>query len=282
MSFKKEDLQIVIVLYKQKLNDSVSFKSIIASNSDIEILIYDNSPHSDLNAKKYPSINYIHDDRNLGVSIAYNKGAEVAKKNEKKWLLLLDQDTLLPDNFFSNLEFQIAQFPVSHLYSMHLYNDGQLISPGGYRFKKGYLLNHINTGTNKLDNLTFLNSGLLLSTDLFYRAGGYDTKVPLYFSDFVFVNRLRKFISTFVLLPINLIHNLSSNNELDIPAFKFRYNLYLTGAFEALKSERNGYLSYYLTTFLRAVKLSVKLKDFYYVRVYLRRTQNKDNFQQKS
>ncbi len=276
MSINVENLFVVIVLYKEKLADSISFKSFGNINlKKCEVLIYDNSPQLDIDAKSNESVTYLHDPRNLGVSYAYNKGAELAKERGKNWLLLLDQDTELPFNFIGEIENQTKKYPSSSLYAMRLLNNQALFSPSGYRFKKGYLLKGMMPGLNRLDNITFLNSGLLLSTDLFSEAGGYDNSVPLYFSDFVFINRLRKIISTFVLLPINLNHSLSSNDETDIPSFKIRYQFFMDGAFQALKSEKNGYIAYYISTFLRAVKLSVKLKDTHYLSAYLAKIKSK-------
>ena len=42
-------------------------------------------------------IHYISDPTNPGVSKAYNVGFELARQLNKKWLLLLDQDTVFPD-----------------------------------------------------------------------------------------------------------------------------------------------------------------------------------------
>ena len=271
MSVEKDGILIVIVLYKEKLRDSISFKSLNVCKIANKILVYDNSPVIDNEAVRNKAFFYVHDERNLGVSYAYNEAAQLALKLGKKWLLLLDQDTELPEGFMEDVENMSKAHPPVSLYAMKLYSNGQLISPSGYRYKKGYLLNYIEIGLNKLNNITFLNSGLLISTALFLKAGGYDKNVPLYFSDFVFINRLRRMIDSFVLLPIELIHNLSSNDETDIPSFKVRYNFYLDGAFQAMKSERNGYIAYYLTTFLRAVKLTVKLKDFYFMKFYLKK-----------
>lgn len=269
MSIERDTILVVIVLYKQKLDDSLSYISFNSKKINNKVFVFDNSPLIDIDASKNKAVIYRHDYRNLGVSYAYNEAAKVALKLGKDWLLLLDQDTQLPEGFMDDVENIPKAYPPVSLYAMKLYSNRNLISPSGYKYKKGYILNRIEVGLNKLTNITFLNSGLLISTEAFLKAGGYDNNVPLYFSDFVFINRLRKVIDSFVLLPIDLIHDLSSNDESDIPSFKVRYDFYLDGAFQALESEQNGHLAYYLTTFLRAVKLSVKFSDFYFMKRYL-------------
>ncbi|MBD3749610.1 MAG: glycosyltransferase [Sphingobacteriales bacterium] len=269
MNFSIKNLQIIIVLFKEKISTSISYKSITESDPEINVFIYDNSPTRDPDAEKFPNVVYIHDKRNLGVSTAYNEGAKFAKSKNIEWLLLLDQDTQVPVNFLSQLKLNINMTNPLNLYAMRLYSNGMLLSPCGYKFKRGNFLRNIKEGKNNLKKITFLNSGLLLSTELFFKVQGYDKNVPLYFSDFVFINRLRKHIKTFTLLPIDLIHNLSSNDTKDKKKFQGRYNLYLKGAFEALASEKEGYISYFATTFFRAIKLSLTLKDSYYIKSFM-------------
>ena len=56
-------------------------------------------------------INYLHDPENSGVSRAYNVGALHAKKNQRQWILLLDQDTTLPDTFLERYGDAIEKNP---------------------------------------------------------------------------------------------------------------------------------------------------------------------------
>lgn len=274
MKLTKENLLIVIVLYKEKLNAAQSFSTIVKGNSTQDIYVYDNSPERDFDAEKYSFVTYFHDSSNAGVSTAYNKGAQHAQKEKKEWLLLLDQDTSIPPDFINNLILEVEKKQGYELYATRLLNHGKLLSPCGYKFKRGYQLDDLETGVQPIHDITFLNSGLLISLDLFTRVNGYDASVPLYFSDFVFVNKLRKLINAFVLLTIELHHNLSSNDMTDIRAFKIRYDLYLKGAFEAYRSEKSGLISYVLTTFFRAAKLSYTFKDGYYIISYFSNLKN--------
>jgi GT2 family glycosyltransferase len=266
--FSIDDVLIVLVLYKEKLSSAAAFKKLSETNSNLSWFIYDNSPVIDIDAANYSSVTYVSDITNPGVSTAYNKAAAFAKKNGKRWLLLFDQDTEIPGDFVYLLQEHIYRQPISDLYAMRLINKGQLVSPCGYKYKRGYALPPLKIGEHSLKNITFLNSGLLVSVELFLKVGGYDVNVPLYFSDFIFINRLRNVTKTFTLLPIDLIHNLSSNDVSDRESFKKRYDYYLKGAFEAMKSDKNGRLYYYLTTALRAFKLTVALKNIYYIKKY--------------
>lgn len=65
------------------------------------VVIYDNSSHARaLPAELLPGCLYVHDAGNGGTAAAYEHAINLALTRDIDWLLLLDQDTLLPYNFF--------------------------------------------------------------------------------------------------------------------------------------------------------------------------------------
>ncbi len=88
----------VLVLYKSRLEDSATFVSLSSSlknsNAKMDIVVYDNSPTPMVTESEHISdnwrIHYLHDETNPGVSKAYNEGFRIARKLQKRWLLLLD------------------------------------------------------------------------------------------------------------------------------------------------------------------------------------------------
>ena len=103
---------IEIVLYNKKINDSTTFisldnhKTIINQLfSQIELLIYDNSSTPQIfDIVNSFSVKYKSNKKNGGVSAAYNYAFDIAKKKNFKWMLLLDQDTELNENYFIELK----------------------------------------------------------------------------------------------------------------------------------------------------------------------------------
>lgn len=66
-----------------------------------QVLVYDNSPEAVVpSAALLPGLTYRHDRQNGGTAAAYRAGAELAAALGLPWLLLLDQDTALPADFF--------------------------------------------------------------------------------------------------------------------------------------------------------------------------------------
>src|ERR1035438_2822606 len=97
---------IVVVLYKTSLGDSESIAGLSRSFEmlpqlldSMSILIWDNSP-SRLDNPELPfSFEYMYAGENLGISSAYNRAMLVAEASGCPWLMFLDQDTTLTDNF---------------------------------------------------------------------------------------------------------------------------------------------------------------------------------------
>lgn len=263
---------IVIVLYKQSLDDCQSFNVLKKiKNKQIALFVYDNSP-SRGNVIHFPEslqIMYMHNPSNPGVSKAYNEGSSYAKKNGFDYLLLLDQDTELPENFIYELEKINSAVTTYPLVSFRLMRAGEQLSPFNYRFKRGSMMvNQSESGVHPLKNISLLNSGILISVELFDKAGGYDENVELYFSDFVFLNRVRRIQKDFYISPIVFKHSMSSDDTSNLESFMQRFKFYLIGARQASVSE-NCYSIYAITTFLRVIKVAIKIKSLVPLRQFL-------------
>jgi len=136
-------LTIIIVIYNIELEDSESFQSILqmhAEEAELNVFVYDNSlKPQKLKAYKNIRLSYVHDPNNSGVSKAYNTGAENAKKEQKEWVLLLDQDTTLPSDILKQYNSAIKTYSEAKLIVpiLQLAN-GKIFSPCSYRFKRGF------------------------------------------------------------------------------------------------------------------------------------------------
>ena len=178
-----EDLLIVVVLFKTKPEDSVTYSCLdlaFRSASVIpEILLYDNSP-APANIKG-KNITYIHDPCNKGVGHAYNNAAIHARGRQKNWMLLLDQDTRVDAALFDHMETAIRTHPSSVAFVPGIRDKIGLLSP--FRFSGGRGRRIVAPGgVLPLKTHRFINSGLLINCSAFTRAGGYDERIPLDFS----------------------------------------------------------------------------------------------------
>ena len=254
----------VIVLYKTPLINSTTFQTLKASlesnfiNSRIDLLVCDNSPEEHIDSKECVSsecfnLFHLYDSSNPGISISYNRAAEIASAKEKKWLLMFDQDTRLPIDGLHQYIKNLKNLPNFPLYVPKLFVADKLMSPCRYFMYRGSHLPEIKAGINRLKRKNILNNGVLVSLDAFKKVGGYDERVWLYFSDFVFFDRLKKHYKEFVVLDCNVEHELSSSDYRDIRFAIERFCHYCQGAKAASVSNSsfNAYLGYTLTVGLR-------------------------------
>lgn len=261
----------VLVLYKCKLEDSETFNSLAASlnraGKSLDILVYDNSPVKHYSQSKFCIDNfyvyYISDTSNPGVSKAYNIGAALAKEKNKKWLLLLDQDTVFPLDAIK--KYNDHQLKESVICAPILKSEYGVISPCRYKWGHGKALKHYVPGMNNFSNKSLLNSGLLVPLELFNAIGGYDERIPLDFSDHDFVERAIKITSVFFLSEIVCKHSLSAV-DIDKNRVLFRFRSYLKGAKVCcMKGKSWGFR---ISVMLRTLKLSVKYKSFDFLKMY--------------
>ena len=266
------DLVCILVLYKLTLEESDTFislsKSIESTSSKCTIVVYDNSPEPHYNSSKiYPNWNilYVHNKENGGVSIAYNEGAKLAQTLNKKWLLLLDQDTYFELNLFEKYFENINSYQIGKVFVPILKSGFNNISPSYYFLKRGKAMGDIIPGPLKFKNKTFLNSGLLISLDTFLEAKGYIETIKLYYSDFSFSEKLSRINKYFYVVDSFAKHSLNSNDGSNIITF----TIYCQGAYQFSKeSNLSGGIFLFITVLLRSVKLSIKYRKFEYLSIF--------------
>lgn len=274
MLLNLNNLLSVIVLYKSSLNDSKTFQTLLVSlegsNSDLVLLVYNNSPSFwEYTGEGYEGVKIIYypDKENSGVSKAYNLGYKYAQKYNKKFVLTLDQDTNLPYNFFKNFflaEKKYRDDDILLFCSRMKYKD-KLVSPSffSYLFKTKEI-GQINEGIHSLKGLAIINSGLIISVKLFEKVGGYNELIKLDFSDFDFLKRAEKHINNFVLLDNDCQHMLSGEEKPNKEKSLTRFQYYLDGAKEYQKSFMES-IVLFIWVFLRSVNLGFRHKTFSFI-----------------
>ncbi|MEZ0485831.1 hypothetical protein [Fibrella aquatica] len=205
---------------------------------------------------------------NPGVSAAYNIAGRLAKRLEKQWLLLLDQDTKLPIGFWKQYELSIEKYTNSPVHAPRLYDGEVLASPCGYLLYRGRVLTQIDAGITPMRGRNVLNSGLLVSVESFWKVGGYDESVGLYFSDFVFFDRLKNSYKNFAVVDIDLAHNLSSSDYSDLDVALHRFHLYCKGAYAASKGDPVKKFLYTITVGARSLLMNRRFSTFRFSRIF--------------
>lgn len=214
-------LYIIIVLYKTKIVDSLTYKAIL-KNIDIlnkipyRLLVYNNSSEVEIPESNNYEV-YTPKD-NLKLAGAYNYALQKATEGGYKWLLLLDQDTELTKEYFIEL-CQFVNSSDSDNYDIAipiLKNEDFYLSPlickkdiGPFAY-----VNEVRTKSdiNNLSDDTFIsayNSVSLLSVSSLLRIGGFGHAYKLDMLDYYYYYKLSQIHSKVYVFPIYLKQNLS-------------------------------------------------------------------------
>jgi rhamnosyltransferase len=263
---------IVLVVYGEDFSKSITYTSLKANfdkgTENFGLVVYDNSAknsQSNIDVELAYS-EYFHNQNNPGVSAAYNYGWKVAKAKGFDWLLLLDQDTNLPENGLQIYKESIKSFPDVLIHAPILKNELLIISPSAYKYRRGFALKEISPGKYSLANIRPLNSGLCLNIAVLDAVGGYNEKIRLDFSDFDFMRRAAFKFNHFVVIPLIGKHQLSSLNETFDQAV-LRYMFYCNGGRNSIIIFID-YIFLGIVCFLRGLKLTLKFKSLRFLIVY--------------
>jgi GT2 family glycosyltransferase len=132
-------------------------------------LIYDNSPVSQLlDCGVHERIDLFHDASNGGTRAAYLYALKIAKKKGYPWILFLDHDTDLPQDFFLDAERALATAPAAPICAVvpRVFDGLTLISPSKITsFGRVYSLQDGHATHNSSDELTAIASASIVRTE---------------------------------------------------------------------------------------------------------------------
>lgn len=259
-------LNIIIIIYNIKLEESASFKMSFERINEFSITIVDNTTieeirlHNKNTAEKY-GVSYLTKSKNIGLSKGYNLAIDNIKKNspETKWIITLDQDTLLNKAYFDEVEEKINNTDGTYLYYPTAASDIGIISP--VLINKYYIKN-IHEFADANHNLVFINSGLLMNIALFERIK-YDESLFLDMIDYDLACQLIKNKQ------INKISNMKCTIKQDFSGANFssfecdysRFKLYVSDFKTFSKKWKVSTCYTYYILLKRAVKLMVHYRS---------------------
>lgn len=209
------EIVAVIVLYtKEESMDSPTLEMLIERK--IKTYVYDNSNNTTIinNGKGFESdlIYYTHNPSNPGLAVAYNW--VISQEPKKKWILLLDQDTLLNSTYFEALEsvkgasaFKVILPQVVDPIAK------EVVSP--LRYFYGNRHKALNQSGPVFSALTAINSGSLLNIDTLRSIGFFNTNYPLDYLDHATFRKLNKEPLGYFVLDSIIEHDLSVKHITD-------------------------------------------------------------------
>jgi GT2 family glycosyltransferase len=211
----------VIVLYKRAPEQSQTIQSLIqvfgrnpVLNDSVRVLLWDNSPVPASEASLPFRFELRHGGHNVGTSGAYNHAMELAESLSCPWLLLLDQDTQVSEEFLQGMIGYGARFErVTDVATVvpFIFSHGALVSPRRMlRFNRMQQIPVTFCGLCK-DKAYAVNSATLLRVAALKEVGGYSDEFWLDLSDvYVFqaLHRIGKHM--YVACDLQVEHSIAS------------------------------------------------------------------------
>jgi len=154
---------VVVVIFNRRCSESVSFVKMLQISLPVLLLI-DNSTDTEIIEynRQYclqQKCEYYFMGENKGLSKAYNAGIERIG-NRTDYLMILDDDTIVPDDVFSQLAKGIIENPTADIYVPYVTDQKALLSPSR---RMSSLFFRLHTRPNTFSsNMSAINSGLVI------------------------------------------------------------------------------------------------------------------------
>lgn len=269
-----DKILILIVLYKKSIEESVSYRTlkecIKSQNIRYKLIIYNNSSEYGL-AESADAI-VINSDHNGKLSSAYNYAWRYALAEGYQWLLLLDQDSELSEDYVGCLsDFRQNMTDDSIVAVVPKLADGsQILSPRKIS-SVGWWENALQRTGIQRGRVVAFNSLSLLNVNFVQSIGGFSDKYPLDMLDHWYYNQIYLQKKKVYVLDCMINHNLSFQNyERDVDLVRHT---------EFLEAERlfvkelglRYYVGYKVKLFLRVIKQYLIFGDKRYATITLKK-----------
>jgi GT2 family glycosyltransferase len=265
-------IQCVVVLYKQRPDQAKSLVSLIEIRrqdqsiaNKVRIFVQDNSP--DIQPPAIATFSnemaYHHDPTNPGLASAYNAALAIADSQGCKWLLLLDQDTVLSRDFLFGL-LTAVQSPVAERACAivpQLIRAGKLLSPHLVR-RRSYDPLPIGFSGFTSEPLLPCNSASCLKVQTLISIGGFPQEYWLDFLDYAVFHKLHAAGGHVYVMDAQLEHNLSLHNmEAEVSITRYINMLAAEWMFIRETKPRSDRLLHRLDLFKRALRQVARLRN---------------------
>ena len=187
----KVTLFALVVVYGCRAEDTASLQTLLRcprNGCELRVLVWDNSPvPQPLAPDLAQAVHFVSTPENLGLPIIYNRVASQWLK-PGEYLLLLDQDSVLPPEFLDRAAAAISAHRDIDLFLPIVDAGGRQASPLTYVMGWGRTWKQRVTGRMPARNVCAINSGMLIAGRyLADSAPAYDEQLRFYGTDTQFM-----------------------------------------------------------------------------------------------
>lgn len=216
-------LYALVVIYNKSCDESTTLACLRNYAERIRVVVFDNSTKENSNFLWCKERGYIYhsEKRNIGLSKAYNYVLRTLKKTDSDYIIILDDDTSLPDSYFQEV-FQKIKSHQYHLLLPVVLSGKEMISPCNMEFDckpKGVSdRKQIN-----IAKISAINSGMVVRLDV-YEKINYDENMFLECIDHDFMNRVRQDHLRILVLESEIYqdYSLESKGNLETAILRFK------------------------------------------------------------
>jgi hypothetical protein len=264
------DLTILVCLYNKDLLTSSTIQSLLKAKSKsyiTTVYIWDNSTlrlkqdSIDFLKNDFSKLVYKHTPENQPLSKIYNSVVNTLD-SEHSYLMLCDDDSVIPESFFEILINRINLNPTVNLFLPKIYSKSILVSPAKDYLIRTKFIKDLQPGILLSGSTTAINSGMVISNRVFMDGFRYDENLRFYGTDNYFMNQYSINYRHLIVLDVEIFHSLSFNEVKDINN-KIRIFREIKRANKIIYE--NHFLKrqlVLLNNLLVATKLSLKFKSF--------------------
>lgn len=228
---------VVIVIFETKVKDHWLYKAHPnLFNNELVLSYFDNSKAAQ-NIDSSEKTLYFHNEKNMGVSSCFNRGFELADHLKKEYVLLLDQDTWFEPAAFHELVCLIKKYGKNYIYAP-LVQGTRLYSPFIQKLGLAKIItkNQVSCGIPiEFKKECIINSGAIISLQIYNKIGGFNESIKLDFSDIMFFRKCKKNHIFFIIADVCFYHDLSGSKRQEANEAIHRFKYYCNGARESVK-----------------------------------------------
>ncbi|MEK4012837.1 glycosyltransferase family 2 protein [Peribacillus sp. FSL M8-0224] len=241
-----EKISVVIPIYNG-INETLKcLQSLNRVNyKNLDIIIIDDGSTDDskeIISKKFPHVTILNGDGNLWWSGGVNKGIKYALENDSQFVVLLNNDNIVNENFLDEL-LKVNKNNDNSIVASLVYssNTGKIIHAGGYfDIKQGLKLynDDMKLKSNLNPEIEWCGGmGVLIPRSVFLKIGLFDNiNFPQYYGDADFMYRARKENIKILLSSKSIVWNNEDTTGLSPDANSFKE---LINVLTSVKSNNN-------------------------------------------
>lgn len=240
----------VMVVYNKHLSECPSFCS-AKSQSDVQLLVVDNSTDESVQNQeeaRQAGAWFLSMNGNKGLSKAYNAAFDMLREKPGDWIVLLDDDTEIPDEYWVKLR---TESPDAILLPVVMTANGKMISPAEMKHD----IPHLAQSTESITEITGINSGMAIPKRL-ADTYTYDERLFLDYVDHQFLKDMKRTGEKIRILPVKLYQEFSAEQtDLESALQRLRIQRRDLHAYYGNRSWKARYL-----IFKRKIRLAFQLK----------------------